>query len=218
MRIIEGTIRYCKNHKNTKGLDAPWCIYSESGKILSSHSSESAAKKHLQDIEIHKSIDKNKKSSLEPVFDNNSLPLKEVVVFLRNQSNKDKPELIDAIIKKFNLSENDALYAFNECFPEGLSFIKKPAEKTCNCTAGKTCNCTDKKRIHSNIEKVIKNIEDFDITDKFIEDLYHVVEKKENIDSIVDKYKIENDAFVLVLYSLLEELHDIISKTKEAGF
>lgn len=42
-------------HKNSKGEEAPWVIKShETGKILSSHKSEKAAKKHLQDMHIHK--------------------------------------------------------------------------------------------------------------------------------------------------------------------
>ena len=301
-------------HKNSKGLDAPWVVKSEDGKILSSHSSKSKAQKHLyHDIEGHKkkasqqiiayhgsklpvlqfdtrgiiwfSEDKdkilngdagagypnylitvelnvkntagydeyekyfldqleqegydsvyfendwiifspdsikilstekiNKKASLEPVLDDVK---KQIIVFFRMQHDLDKNQLIDAAVKKFNISFEDGEICFTEAYPNGLSFITKSAPKTCSCTSDETCNCTAKKHIHSNIEKVIENIKDFDITDEFIEDLYHVVEKKENIDSIVDKYKIKNDAFVLVLYSLLEELHDIISKTKEAGF
>ena len=42
-------------HKNSKGEAAPWCIKShETGKILSSHKTKSEAKKHLQDMHIHK--------------------------------------------------------------------------------------------------------------------------------------------------------------------
>lgn len=40
-----------KGHKNSKGEKAEWCIVShETGKILSSHKSKSAAKKHLSDM------------------------------------------------------------------------------------------------------------------------------------------------------------------------
>lgn len=46
-----------KGHKNSKGESAEWCIVShETGKILSSHKSKSAAKKHLSDME--ESMDK----------------------------------------------------------------------------------------------------------------------------------------------------------------
>lgn len=42
-----------KGHKNSKGEKAEWCIVShETGKILSSHKSKSAAKKHLQQMHI----------------------------------------------------------------------------------------------------------------------------------------------------------------------
>jgi hypothetical protein len=192
-------------HKNSEGLDAPWVIKShETGEILSSHKSKKDAEKHL-----YKDMQGHKKSSLEPVLDDVK---KQIIVFFRMQHDLDKNQLIDSAVKKYNISLEDGEICFAEAYPSGLSFVEKPAEKTCDCTSDETCNCTDKKRIHSNIEKVIANIKDFDITDEFIEDLYKVVSSKQNIDSIVDKYKIKNDAFVLVLYSLLEELHDIISK------
>jgi hypothetical protein len=42
-------------HTNSKGEPAEWVIKSESdGHIISSHKSKEDAKKHLQDIEIHK--------------------------------------------------------------------------------------------------------------------------------------------------------------------
>lgn len=42
-----------KGHKNSKGEKAEWCIVShETGKILSSHKSKAAAKKHLQQMHI----------------------------------------------------------------------------------------------------------------------------------------------------------------------
>lgn len=51
-----------KGHKNSKGESAEWCIVShETGKILSSHKSKSAAKKHLSDM--HKF--KHMKESME---------------------------------------------------------------------------------------------------------------------------------------------------------
>ena len=40
-----------KGHKNSKGEKAEWCIVShETGKILSSHKSKSAAESHLTDM------------------------------------------------------------------------------------------------------------------------------------------------------------------------
>ncbi len=45
----------CPGHRNSKGELAEWCIKShETGKIISSHKTEAAAKKHLQDMHIHK--------------------------------------------------------------------------------------------------------------------------------------------------------------------
>lgn len=47
-------VAHVPGHKNSKGEAAPWVIKShESGKILSSHKSESAAKSHLQDMHAH---------------------------------------------------------------------------------------------------------------------------------------------------------------------
>ena len=200
-------IQEIKNHKDSSGNTAPFVIKDhDTGKILSSHKTRSEAEQHLKQMHQFKHM---KKSSLEPVLDDIK---KQIIVFFRMQHDLDKNQLIDAAIKKYNISPEDSEICFTEAYPEGLTFIEKPAEKTCNCTTDETCNCAAKKHIHSNIEKVIKNITDFDITDEFIEDLYKVVSNKQNIDSIVDKYKIENDSFVLVLYSLLEELYDLISK------
>lgn len=48
-------IKHCPGHKNNKGESAPYCIYShETGKLLSSHKTEAEAKKHLQQMHIHK--------------------------------------------------------------------------------------------------------------------------------------------------------------------
>ena len=48
-------IRYVPGHKNSKGESAPWCIFDhKTGKLLSSHKTKEKAKKHLQDIYIHK--------------------------------------------------------------------------------------------------------------------------------------------------------------------
>lgn len=52
--IKEAYIKYIKNHKDSQGKSAPYCIVShETGKILSSHSTQLKAKKHLQDMHVH---------------------------------------------------------------------------------------------------------------------------------------------------------------------
>jgi len=49
------TVRYIEGHKNSKGEDAPWTIVScENGKILSSHTTKTAAEEHLQQMEYYK--------------------------------------------------------------------------------------------------------------------------------------------------------------------
>ena len=49
------TVKYIEGHKNSKGEDAPWTIVScKNGKILSSHTSKTAAAEHLQQMEYYK--------------------------------------------------------------------------------------------------------------------------------------------------------------------
>jgi len=53
-RIKVSYVKHCPGHKNSKGQSAPWCILShKDNKILSSHSIESEAKKHLQQMHAH---------------------------------------------------------------------------------------------------------------------------------------------------------------------
>ena len=47
-------VSHCPGHKNSKGQLAEWCVKShEDDHIISSHGSEEAAKKHLQDMHAH---------------------------------------------------------------------------------------------------------------------------------------------------------------------
>lgn len=47
-------VSHCKGHKNSKGELAEWCVKShKDDHIISSHGSEAAAKKHLQDMHAH---------------------------------------------------------------------------------------------------------------------------------------------------------------------
>ena len=189
--IKQAFITHMEGHKNSKGESAPYVIKShETGEILSSHKTKEEAEKHL-----YKDMQGHKKSSFEPVMTD---VFKEIAVWLRMQDDKDKPQLIDEVIKKFNLSENDAEQVFNDTFPNGLKFIKKAS--------------VNKKRIISNIEKVIANIQGFNVTDEFIEDLYHTIERKEDLDEIIKKYNIKDDSFLIVLVLLFEELLEQTSK------
>ena len=53
--ILLEFVRHMPGHKNSKGESAPWVIIShETGKVLSSHKSKAAAKKHLQQMHIFK--------------------------------------------------------------------------------------------------------------------------------------------------------------------
>jgi len=48
-------VAHLPGHKDAKGNAAPWVIKDhKTGKVLSSHADEAAAKKHLQDMHIHK--------------------------------------------------------------------------------------------------------------------------------------------------------------------
>lgn len=52
--ILFEYVTHVKGHKNSKGESAPWVIKShDTGKVLSSHKSKEAAKKHLQNMHIH---------------------------------------------------------------------------------------------------------------------------------------------------------------------
>jgi hypothetical protein len=54
-RVKESYVVNVPGHKNSDGESAPWVIKShETGKILSSHKTESEAKSHLQDMHAHK--------------------------------------------------------------------------------------------------------------------------------------------------------------------
>lgn len=47
-------VSHCPGHRNSKGELAEWCVKShEDGHIISSHGSQEAAKKHLQDMHAH---------------------------------------------------------------------------------------------------------------------------------------------------------------------
>jgi hypothetical protein len=51
--ILLEYIEFIKNHKNSKGENAPWVIKShETHKILSSHKTKEEAKKHLQQMHM----------------------------------------------------------------------------------------------------------------------------------------------------------------------
>ena len=48
-------VKHMPGHKNSKGESAPWVIVShKTKKILSSHKTKAAAKKHLQQMHIFK--------------------------------------------------------------------------------------------------------------------------------------------------------------------
>jgi hypothetical protein len=62
-------VSHCKGHRNSAGELAEWCIKShESGKIISSHKSEAAAKKHLQDMHAHSASSSDEISSVLSVL------------------------------------------------------------------------------------------------------------------------------------------------------
>ena len=56
MKLLEYIV-YVKGHKNSKGETAPWVIKShKDNHIISSHTSEKAAKEHLQQMHAFESI------------------------------------------------------------------------------------------------------------------------------------------------------------------
>lgn len=60
-----------KGHKNSKGEKAEWCIVShKTHKILSSHKSKAAAKKHLQQMHIFKENEMSIEQALDILKEN----------------------------------------------------------------------------------------------------------------------------------------------------
>lgn len=48
-------VKHMPGHKNSDGEDAPWVIINhKTGKVISSHKTKAAAKKHLQQMHIFK--------------------------------------------------------------------------------------------------------------------------------------------------------------------
>lgn len=59
-------------------------------------------------------------------------PIKEqeIVVWMRMQKDKDKPEIVDIVSKKFNIDTETAENLFSEAFPDGLEFEEESALDT----------------------------------------------------------------------------------------
>lgn len=54
-QVLEEFVAYRKGHKNSKGESCPWVIISHTThKVLSSHKTRTAAKKHLREMEYFK--------------------------------------------------------------------------------------------------------------------------------------------------------------------
>lgn len=109
-------VAHCPGHKNSKGELAEWCVKShETGKIISSHGTEAAAKKHLQDMHAHSGSKRaaygvlesdythNLRSAIEAfeglieayqdeVPDVNMAKQRSAVVFLKTLENEPAPE------------------------------------------------------------------------------------------------------------------------------
>lgn len=87
---------YKKGHKNSKGESAPWTIVShETGKILSSHKSKSAAKEHLRQMEYFK----HKKPQTEGIKD-----LSLASEFSRWIDKQPRTPVVEAVIKLYRQS------------------------------------------------------------------------------------------------------------------
>jgi len=136
-------VKKCPGNKNSKGESAEWCIVDHNtGKILSSHKTEEAAKSHRRDMEIHKKkgmykqLIKRKLAYMmqtqnPSVINSPAMPksyqrfnddkAKEIIVWIRQLKGMDKNQIKDEIISKFNISDEDAERLYYEAYPDGLS-------------------------------------------------------------------------------------------------
>ena len=102
-------VKYQEGHKNTRGESAPWVILShKDGKILSSHKSKEDAKQHLKDMHIFASFLPRGKEI-------------EIIVWVRQQSNKDIKELTDFVCSKFSMEPYEAERLIMEAIPNAIS-------------------------------------------------------------------------------------------------
>lgn len=107
-----------KGHKNSKGEKAEWCIVShETGKILSSHKSKSAAESHLTDMRKFKHMKEDFDSAKKFLEDKGYILLKE---------DSDIKTKIRALIK--DMLDNKLIDSYGDFTNEGRDIIQKIAE------------------------------------------------------------------------------------------
>ena len=107
-----------KGHKNSKGEKAEWCIVShETGKILSSHKSKSAAESHLTDMRKFKHMKEDFDSAKKFLEDKGYILLKE---------NSDIKSKIRDLIK--DMLDNRLIDYYGDFTEKGRDIIQKIAE------------------------------------------------------------------------------------------
>lgn len=103
-----------KGHKNSKGEKAEWCIVShETGKILSSHKSKSAAESHLTDMRKFKHMKEDFDSAKKFLENKGYILLKE---------NSDIKSKIRDLIK--DMFDNMLIDSYGDFTNEGRSIIQ----------------------------------------------------------------------------------------------
>lgn len=65
---------------------------------------------------------------------------KEIIVWMRLQENKDKDQIKECIIDKFNVSDQDAESLFYEAFPEGLDDFEEEMLTQLDTTLNRVVN------------------------------------------------------------------------------
>lgn len=101
-----GHIVYIPDNRDYTGADAPFCVCSKQGTILDSFKEKKEAKQYLRNCDRFAAFDPMKEE--------------EIIVWMRIQKGKDRQEILDFSIDKFNLSEYDAERLFNIAFPDGI--------------------------------------------------------------------------------------------------
>jgi hypothetical protein len=139
-------------------------------------------------LTINQIIDKiASDTGLSPLFNQDSLKYKEIVVWMRIQKNMDKDQLKEFIISKFNVSDFDSEKLFNTAFPVGLDFKEK--------------------KLISDIKRLTLYFKD--LTSDIIYNICNDIIKDVDMQITVASYDAQDNSSFCIMYLLLKELLSI---------
>jgi hypothetical protein len=144
-------IQYIKNHKNSKGENAPWVIRDhETGKILSSHKTKEEAEKHLKRMQMFKHL----KSIVLNLLTKKALALGDINVQIIEVERDLLNKLIDeGLLDEVTLSK--LIYQYPKLFEELRNKVVQYLEKEIT-----------EKDLYDFMKKVINEISDRSSYDK----------------------------------------------------